>query len=87
MDDPMERAAKALYDHWRLVEDWSNEYVEWEILPNKQTWLDRARVIIEAIREPSAEMLAETGYDKGMNETPLRDWQAMIDTLLQESEG
>lgn len=39
----LDRAARALYEHWVTMEDFGNEYCEWDRLPDKQTWRDRAR--------------------------------------------
>lgn len=45
----LDRAAKALYDHWR-EEVWLDEtYVEWDVLPDKQTWRERAAAMFKGI--------------------------------------
>lgn len=44
-----ERIARALYEHW-ISEDALNgcTYVDWNILPDKQTWYNRADAVISA---------------------------------------
>jgi len=70
-----DRIAKRLYDHWR-EEDVGNEYVEWEILPDKQTWRDRADAILDALSGPDEAMM-EVGIKVG-GVTSLATYLAMI---------
>lgn len=52
----VERVGSALYAEWvaSLVDE---EFVEWRLLPDKETWLARARAAIEAMREPTKAMI------------------------------
>ena len=47
--DDVERVASGLYDHWRHEEDVLNEYCEWRLLADKETWRGRARAAIAAL--------------------------------------
>lgn len=54
---------------------------------DRETYIRLARAVLTALREPTPEMLAQTGYDEGRNEAPLNNWQAMITAALNEGEG
>lgn len=53
----IERVASELYAEW--TESQIDEYVPWERLIDKETWLIRARRAVAAMREPTPEMIAE----------------------------
>jgi hypothetical protein len=75
-----DRIAKRLYDHWR-EEDLGHEYVEWDLLPDKATWRDRADAILDELREPD-EGMVEAG--EGETFDALAMWRTMIDHARQE---
>jgi hypothetical protein len=54
-----EAIARALYEHW-VAEDFSNEYLSWDLLPGKDTWLDRAVAVIGALGCPNPESLTRS---------------------------
>ena len=85
MSDIIERAARAL-------SGWTPNMTSWdgmvddpkESLAIREHFRQMVRVVLQAIREPSEEMI-EAGNiaDRGM--LPWKgQWQAMIDTLLDE---
>ena len=45
----LDRAAKALYDHWCGVENPFEEYCDWDLLADKATWRERARAMFKGI--------------------------------------
>jgi hypothetical protein len=77
------RIAKRLYDHWRK-EDFTHDYCEWDALPGKGQWLDRADAILDELREPD-ERMASAGDSvmpdiEGDSTSYARaSWRAMID--------
>lgn len=79
----IERVARALaITHWNYLTDWETELSPVE----RDYWLEHARIAIEAMREPSPEML-EAAMNAG--EWPMCDgeilarWPAAIDAALQ----
>lgn len=62
--DLLDRAAKALYDHW-VEEDFANEYVSWKLLPDKQTWRERAAEVFKAIAGDSGHDATECIFAVG----------------------
>lgn len=65
----------------KLKKDWEKEHGSWEL------WL-KARNVIEALREPTEQML-NSGWEKGCIDycsvSQIRqEWQAMIDIALSE---
>jgi hypothetical protein len=80
-DDMIERVARVLHlrsDHaptWDDLGDyWQAEYM-----------LD-ARAVIEAMREPTETMLADSVYFTGDPVVSERSWQAMIDAAVGEKQ-
>ena len=74
------RVAKAMADD----RDWETYnyggYLEW-----RQGWIDRARAALEALREPTPDMV-EAGLYHGRRNLPLADqFTAMINTIIGES--
>lgn len=75
---PLEKAARAL-----CRVDGHPEDARMEGKPLWQDYLPEARAVLEAIREPSVDMV----YDGGINHPPadtISIWQAMIDAALAE---
>ena len=48
-DANVERVARALYEHW-VAENFNEEWASWDRLGDKETWRDRARAAIAALR-------------------------------------
>jgi len=46
--DRKEVIARALYEAW-VEEDFAQDYAGWEDLQDKQTWLDRAQAVLDAL--------------------------------------
>jgi len=89
----IERVAKAMYE--RMEGQRSNIVAKWEDmhLPVRMHFMDGARAAIEAMREPTKEMLAlhkkmagnELCWDAD-EETVARTWGALIDAALVSDE-
>ena len=75
---PLERAARAMYDHVQPDWDWSDP--DAELL--RRLYRDNARVAFKAAMEPSAAMIGR-GEGKLASGSSLAVWQAMVAALLQ----
>lgn len=82
----LERAAKALHSARMARQHPKPENFPWEALSNKEQALLRvdAHVVIAAIREPSATMLAVDPTGPTGSFFPEDVWRAMIDAALDE---
>ena len=76
---PLERAARALCSL-----DGNPENATMEGKPLWQDYLPEARAVVEAIREPSAAMLAADPTGPSGSFFPEDVWRAMINALLDE---
>ena len=74
---PLERAARAMYDHVQPDWAWSDPDAE----PMRRMYRDNARVAFMAAMEPSAAMLGKG--DGKLGAGSLMVWQAMVAALLQ----
>ena len=90
MGDMVDTCAAALYDDFARNAV-GEEYVGWELLRAKDMWRERAVVVIEAIREPSQDMVQAgvdnlfAAADDDWAEDVTIIWKAMIDTILNPS--
>ena len=78
--DMIEKAARAI-----ALDVGDSPDLDWK------DWVSEARAVLEAIREPSASMI-EAGFharEYGMTiaEGSIATWQAMIDEILNPSQG
>jgi len=88
----LERAARALIDHWFDNNDHG------PMVPVKQPWEDlspkqrtyaigQARAVLMAVREPDSEIVIAEGDKHGWNNAPTPEaFTAMIDAILAEGE-
>ena len=96
---PLERAARALYDRWLARPDVAREaalngpHPPWEKLDfGQQRWIDDARAVLTAIREPSEAWVSAAMKIGDENNTVIawgdypEFWQAMIDAALADGE-
>lgn len=82
MTDIIERAARAMAaEGVKFIEPWNKDNFWDGFLTEKQkeAFRAKARAVLQAIREPSKEMLEVGGGAKGLK---TRLWHAMIDTAL-----
>jgi len=79
VSDMVERVARAL--HAMPSEAWSE--VPWSVLQamHKERLMRHARAAIEAMREPTPEMVDEA-YEYALNENAAGVWRKMIDAAL-----
>lgn len=92
----LERTARAMWDADSLhsAENWDAPFVPWQITEefDRETYRRRARAVLQAMREPTPEMICAGDrthtYERfSTNITDAdaeRCWQAMLDAALSE---
>lgn len=86
MTTMLEKAARAMFDSYVRLSGMDAGVVEPYWIAHKEGFLASARAALQAIREPSQEVLwAGEGLDSGNEDRAPADWhwRAMIDTILE----
>lgn len=93
----IDRMAQAMYASERLVNRSTGQPLEWEDLPPavQRRWRKRSRAAIEAMREPTEQMLATSGAHAAVGGVgrpsdgdKARDvWREMIDAIRREADA
>ena len=65
----------------KVVRALSHSY---SMYPDESDWLTSAKAAIEAMREPSKEMIAEFDRSPTLKKAAVDSYQAMIDAALKE---
>jgi len=80
--DIIERAARAIWKHWTIVQGREASDEAWDSVPaiGKQPYIDTARAVLSALREPDDAMERMGDLQSG---DCIAIWQAMIDQALK----